>query len=90
MFDSIEPSKGDFSVLTEVLEEDTNRINDTYELLLDLLQGLSPESKLLFQDAHNDLLKAKELLAQVSEQVYEVNFKLHGNTDYLWEADDDD
>ena len=88
-FDSPEPTNHDFTVLTEIMEEDQAGVESTYYLLTELLQDLPVEKKLAFEHVHAYLKAAKVALENASKELYDINFELYGDKDYRWEADND-
>lgn len=88
-FDGPEPTNYDFTVLTEILEEYQANVESTYNILVELLQDLPPEKKILFQSVHAYVKAAKVALENASRDMYDINFNLHGDKDYRWEADRD-
>lgn len=88
-FDGPEPTNYDFTVLTEILEEDYAGVRSTYDILVELLQDLPPEKKLAFSIVHTHLQEAKMALEIASKELYDINFSLNNHIDYKWEADDD-
>lgn len=86
-FDGPEPTNHDFTVLTEILEEDQANVESTYHILTELLQDLPVEKKMAFHTVHAYVKAAKIALENASKELYDINFELYSAKDYRWEAD---
>lgn len=83
-FDGPEATRYDFTILTEILEDDQSQVESTYYILVDMLQSVPPEKKIAFELVHAYVKAAKIALESASKELYDKNFELHGDKDYRW------
>lgn len=83
-FDGPEPTRYDFTILTDILEDDQSQAESTYQILVEMLQSLPPEKKMAFHSVHAYVKAAKIALENASKELYDINFELHGDKNYRW------
>lgn len=88
-FGGTEPTGDDFTALMEIVEEDQFNIESTYQITVEMLQDMTPEKRMAFESVHAYIKAAKIALENASRDLYDINFSLHGDKDYRWEADSD-
>lgn len=80
------PTPQDFETLLEIMNDDYQSVSFSYDMVVDLIECLDPEKKLLFKEVLLYLKAASKALENAHRDLSDSSFMIFGDKDYRWES----